>query len=131
MGELTKLGRRMAELPLDPMLSKMLIQSEVYSCSEEILSICAMLSCSASIFYRPKGNLSWMMNGFCRMLITHRLSHGGVFAHNDRKFAPLILLDKAVHADNAHKNFWRPGGDHLTLLNVYSNWVESNYRCSL
>lgn len=29
-GELTKLGRRMAEFPLDPMLAKMLIASETY-----------------------------------------------------------------------------------------------------
>jgi HrpA-like RNA helicase len=29
-GELTKLGRRMAEFPLDPMLAKMLIASEDY-----------------------------------------------------------------------------------------------------
>lgn len=35
-GELTKLGRRMAEFPLDPMLSKMLIASEKYKCSEEV-----------------------------------------------------------------------------------------------
>jgi pre-mRNA-splicing factor ATP-dependent RNA helicase DHX16 len=53
-GELTKLGRRMAELPLDPMLSKMLLASEKYNCSEEIVTICAMLSVNNSIFYRPK-----------------------------------------------------------------------------
>ena len=35
--------------------------------------------------------------------------------------------DKAVHADNARKNFFRPGGDHLTLLNVYEQWAETNY----
>ena len=29
-GELTKLGRRMAEFPLDPMLAKMVIASEAY-----------------------------------------------------------------------------------------------------
>lgn len=29
-GELTKLGRRMAEFPLDPMLSKMILASEQY-----------------------------------------------------------------------------------------------------
>lgn len=29
-GELTKLGRRMAEFPLDPMLSKALLASETY-----------------------------------------------------------------------------------------------------
>lgn len=31
-GDLTKLGRRMAEFPLDPMLSKSVIQAETYKC---------------------------------------------------------------------------------------------------
>jgi pre-mRNA-splicing factor ATP-dependent RNA helicase DHX16 len=31
-GDLTKLGRRMAEFPLDPMLSKTMIMSETYKC---------------------------------------------------------------------------------------------------
>jgi len=53
-GELTKLGRRMAELPLDPMLSKMLIHSEKYHCVNSIITICAMLSVNNTIFYRPK-----------------------------------------------------------------------------
>ncbi|EPS58550.1 hypothetical protein M569_16263, partial [Genlisea aurea] len=53
-GELTKVGRRMAEFPLDPMLSKMIAASEKYSCSDEIISIAAMLSIGNSIFYRPK-----------------------------------------------------------------------------
>lgn len=35
--------------------------------------------------------------------------------------------DKVVHADNARINFFRPGGDHLTLLNVYDQWVETGY----
>ncbi|KAH6755790.1 RNA helicase family protein [Perilla frutescens var. hirtella] len=53
-GELTKIGRRMSEFPLDPMLSKMIVVSEKYSCSDEIISIAAMLSIGNSIFYRPK-----------------------------------------------------------------------------
>ncbi|KAG9039148.1 Cyclin-dependent kinase catalytic subunit [Tulasnella sp. UAMH 9824] len=53
-GELTKLGRRMAEFPLDPMLSKTIIQSGEFGCSEEVLSIISMLSESVSLFYRPK-----------------------------------------------------------------------------
>ncbi|XP_018555562.1 pre-mRNA-splicing factor ATP-dependent RNA helicase DHX16 [Lates calcarifer] len=89
MGELTKLGRRMAELPVDPMLSKMILASEQYKCSEEVLTIAAMLSVNNSIFYRPK--------------------------------------DKVVHADNARMNFVVPGGDHLVLLNVYTQWVESGF----
>ena len=82
MGELTKLGRRMAEIPADPMMCKMLLASEKYKCSAEILSIAAMMSNNASIFYRPK--------------------------------------DKIIHADTARKNFFLPGGDHMTLLNVYN-----------
>ncbi|KAH7280386.1 hypothetical protein KP509_37G064800 [Ceratopteris richardii] len=53
-GELTKLGRRMAEFPLDPMLSKMIVASDKFKCSEEIVTIAAMLSVGNSIFYRPK-----------------------------------------------------------------------------
>jgi pre-mRNA-splicing factor ATP-dependent RNA helicase DHX16 len=89
-GELTKLGRRMAEFPLDPMMSKALVASEKFGCTEEIMTVCAMLSVNNSIFYRPK--------------------------------------DKAVHADNARLNFARGGGgDHITLMNVYNQWVETNY----
>lgn len=53
-GDLTSMGRRMAEFPLDPQLSRMLIASEKYACSEEIVTICAMLSVNNAIFYRPK-----------------------------------------------------------------------------
>ena len=53
-GELTKMGRRMAEFPTDPMMSKALICSEAFKCSEEILTIASMLCCGNSVFYRPK-----------------------------------------------------------------------------
>lgn len=56
-----------------------------YKCTEEVLTIGAMLSVNNSIFYRPK--------------------------------------DKVVHADNARMNFVVPGGDHLMLLNVYTQVV--------
>lgn len=88
-GELTKLGRRMAEFPLDPMMAKMLLASEQYRCSEEVATIAAMLSVNGAIFYRPK--------------------------------------DKIIHADTARKNFHIPGGDHLTLLNVYNQWRQSDF----
>jgi len=88
-GELTRLGRRMAEFPLDPLLAKTVIMSEQYKCVDQIVTICSMLSVGNSIFYRPK--------------------------------------DKALHADNARVNFYRPGGDHLALLNVYNQWAEANY----
>lgn len=89
-GELTKLGRRMAEFPLDPMMSKCVIAAEKYKCVSEVVTICSMLSCGNVVFYRPK--------------------------------------DRAVHADNAKLNFARGGGgDHLALMRVYNEWVETNY----
>ncbi|OXG15147.1 pre-mRNA-splicing factor ATP-dependent RNA helicase DHX16 [Cryptococcus neoformans Ze90-1] len=88
-GELTRLGRRMAEFPVDPMLSKAIINSENYKCTHEVLTIISMLQESGSLLYRPK--------------------------------------DKRVHADKAHKNFIKSGGDHFTLLNIFEQWAESNY----
>ncbi|XP_005179774.1 pre-mRNA-splicing factor ATP-dependent RNA helicase DHX16 [Musca domestica] len=88
-GELTKLGRRMAEFPVDPMMGKMLLASEKYKCSEELVSIAAMLSVNSAIFYRPK--------------------------------------DKIIHADTARKNFNHIHGDHLSLMQVYNQWVETDY----
>lgn len=52
-GLLTRLGRKMAEFPLDPPVSKMLIASVDLGCSDEILTIIGMLS-AQNIFYRPR-----------------------------------------------------------------------------
>ncbi|XP_046446115.1 ATP-dependent RNA helicase DHX8-like [Daphnia pulex] len=52
-GLLTRLGRRMAEFPLEPSLSKMLIMSVHLMCSDEILTVVSMLSVQ-NVFYRPK-----------------------------------------------------------------------------
>ncbi|XP_013105047.1 pre-mRNA-splicing factor ATP-dependent RNA helicase DHX16 isoform X1 [Stomoxys calcitrans] len=88
-GELTKLGRRMAEFPVDPMMGKMLLASEKYKCSEEMVTIAAMLSVNSAIFYRPK--------------------------------------DKIIHADTARKNFNHMHGDHISLMQVYNQWAETDY----
>ncbi|KAI7871540.1 P-loop containing nucleoside triphosphate hydrolase protein [Spinellus fusiger] len=87
--ELTKLGRRMAEFPMDPTLSKSIVVAEKYECTEEVVSICAMLSEQSSLLYRPK--------------------------------------DKKLLADTAHQNLVKMGGDHFTLLNIWSQWVETDY----
>lgn len=46
-GDLTELGSMMAEFPLDPQLAKMVIASCEFNCSNEVLSITAMLSGNA------------------------------------------------------------------------------------
>ncbi|KAG7014299.1 putative pre-mRNA-splicing factor ATP-dependent RNA helicase DEAH2 [Cucurbita argyrosperma subsp. argyrosperma] len=52
-GNLTKLGEIMSEFPLDPQMSKMLVVSPEFKCSNEILSISAMLSVP-NCFVRPR-----------------------------------------------------------------------------
>ncbi|KAI6242764.1 RNA helicase [Aphelenchoides fujianensis] len=52
-GLLTRLGRRMAEFPLEPSLSKLLIMSVDLHCADEVLTIVSMLSVQ-NVFYRPK-----------------------------------------------------------------------------
>ncbi|XP_050840346.1 pre-mRNA-splicing factor ATP-dependent RNA helicase DHX16 isoform X13 [Serinus canaria] len=49
LGELTTLGRRMAELPVEPMLAKMILASEQYGCTEEVLTVAAMLSVNNAV----------------------------------------------------------------------------------
>lgn len=52
-GTLTQIGHKMSEMPLEPQLAKMLLSSPEFNCSNEILTIVAMLS-AQSVFMRPK-----------------------------------------------------------------------------
>ncbi|KAK2762734.1 hypothetical protein FQN54_000908 [Arachnomyces sp. PD_36] len=89
-GELTKIGRQMAEFPTDPMLAKAILAADKYGCVEEVLSIIAMLGEASALFYRPK--------------------------------------DKKIHADSARARFTiKEGGDHFSLLNIWNQWVDSDF----
>lgn len=89
-GELTKIGRQMAEFPTDPMLAKCILAADKYGCVEEVLSIIAMLGEASALFYRPK--------------------------------------DKKIHADSARARFTvKEGGDHFSLLNIWNQWVDSDF----
>ncbi|EEH49213.2 uncharacterized protein PADG_05292 [Paracoccidioides brasiliensis Pb18] len=89
-GDLTKVGRQMAEFPTDPMLAKAILAADKYGCVEEVLSIIAMLGEASSLFFRPKG--------------------------------------KKIHADSARARFTiKDGGDHFSLLNVWNQWVDSDF----
>jgi ATP-dependent RNA helicase DHX8/PRP22 len=52
-GLLTRLGRKMAEFPLDPPSSKVLLASVDLGCPDEIITIISMLQVQ-NVFYRPK-----------------------------------------------------------------------------
>lgn len=35
--------------------------------------------------------------------------------------------DKLILADTARKNFYQHGGDHLALLNIYTQWANTDF----
>ncbi|KZV39977.1 hypothetical protein F511_15639 [Dorcoceras hygrometricum] len=49
-GSITSLGRTMAELPLEPSLSRTLIEANEYGCLAQALTVAAMLSAETSLF---------------------------------------------------------------------------------
>ncbi|CAO3685393.1 unnamed protein product [Umbelopsis vinacea] len=51
-GTLTEEGKQMAEFPLDPVFSKVLIQSQQHECTSEVISIISLLSVD-SVFFTP------------------------------------------------------------------------------
>ncbi|XP_042025035.1 pre-mRNA-splicing factor ATP-dependent RNA helicase DEAH7-like [Salvia splendens] len=53
VGDLTDIGWKMVEFPLDPPLAKMLLMGEQLQCIDEVLTIVSMLSVP-SVFFRPK-----------------------------------------------------------------------------
>jgi ATP-dependent RNA helicase DHX8/PRP22 len=67
-GLLTRLGRKMAEFPLEPPMSKVLIASVDLGCSDEILTILSMLS-AQNIFYRPKEKQAQVRGGLVFSLL--------------------------------------------------------------
>ncbi|CCE83634.1 Piso0_004218 [Millerozyma farinosa CBS 7064] len=85
LGSLTSLGHDMCKFPLEPSLSKLILLScsQQYHCSDEVLSIVAMLSVPP-VYYRPK--------------------------------------ERAKEADQSREKFSIGGSDHLTLLNIYTQW---------
>ena len=52
-GTLTKMGRKMADFPIDPTMAKTLMVQCDYKCSDEIISILSMLSVD-NLFHRPR-----------------------------------------------------------------------------
>ncbi|KAI5287914.1 DEAH-box ATP-dependent RNA helicase prp43 [Ascosphaera aggregata] len=90
-GDLTPLGRLASEFPLDPALAVMLISSPEFYCSNEILSITALLSVP-QIFVRP---------------IAHRKRADemkALFAHPDGDHLTLLNVYHAFKTYEAQEN---------------------------
>lgn len=111
-GELTELGSMMSEFPLDPQLAKMVIASTDYNCSNEILSITAMLS----------GMWIHLISDLCTFLKIIMVTFFVIF------LVPQIFVrptETKKQADESKMRFAHIDGDHLSLLNVYHAYKQS------
>ena len=53
-GELTILGRKMSQLPMEPMMAKAIIAGDKYRCMDELVTIVSMLGVGNTVFFSPK-----------------------------------------------------------------------------
>jgi hypothetical protein len=101
-GLLTRLGRKMAEFPLEPALSKMLIVSNELGCTEEILTIVAMLSVE-NPFYRPKDKASQVRIHTLIHTYTHILIYCVPPLHYNCLLTPLSVPQIRINPPLYHK----------------------------
>lgn len=89
-GNLTALGRLASQFPLDPMLAVMLIGAFEFHCSEEILSIVAMLSVP-NVFVRPSKDKKRSDDA------------KSIFAHPDGDHITLLNVYHGFKSDEAYE----------------------------
>eukprot|EP00808_Paulinella_micropora_P026202 g29901.t1 len=97
-GDMTEVGHAISEFPLDPQLSKMLYASPNYNCSNEILSIVAMLSIP-NVFLRP----------------------------NEARKAADAAKDKFSHVDGDHLTLLNVYHAYKTNAVKDTNWCWDNF----
>lgn len=115
-GNLTQLGRIASEFPLDPALAVMLISSPEFYCSNEILSITALLSVP-QVFVRPasqRKRADEMKN---------------LFSHQDGDQLTLLNVYHAFKSPEAQANLKQWCHDHF--LNLRSLQSADNVRKQL
>jgi pre-mRNA-splicing factor ATP-dependent RNA helicase DHX15/PRP43 len=102
-GDLTALGKLASEFPLDPALAVMLISSPEFYCSNEILSLTALLSVP-QIFVRP---------AFARKRADEMKA---LFAHPEGDHLTMLNVYHAFKGDQAQKNARQWCHDHFISL---------------
>lgn len=102
-GNLTQLGRLASEFPLDPALAVMLISSPEFYCSNEILSITALLSVP-QVFVRPASQRK------------RADEMKDLFAHPDGDHLTLLNVYHAFKSPEAQENLKQWCHDHFLSL---------------
>jgi HrpA-like RNA helicase len=98
IGSVTQLGIEMSQFPLEPTLSRMLIEAsrEEYSCFDEVSTIVSMMSVE---------NI-WI-----------KRSHGSLGKEEKR--------EQQIYIASVHAKLYHISGDHLTYLNIFNLWEKA------
>lgn len=104
-GRATDVGRQMSRFPLEPSLSRTLLEAGNIGCLEEVLTIVALLSVESIWFTRSRGGEGSGSGG-------NGHERGG---------------ERDEEADASHALFRHPLGDHFTYLAVYRAWEAGGY----
>ena len=97
-GQITPLGKLLAEFPLEPQLTKCLLLAPFYGCVNEMLSILSMLSVP-SVFTRTNSS---------RKGVREEWAQRGVYEEEE--------MDAGVECSRL---FGDPDSDHITLLRMF------------
>ncbi len=106
---ITTTGRRMAELPLNPRMSKALLTSLQRGCAVEMLAVAAM--CSVGDPFVSQSNTGALRASF--------QADGTICGAGPTRADMGKKLQKCIDS------FTSPLGDHISLLNVYNGYTES------
>jgi ATP-dependent RNA helicase DHX8/PRP22 len=99
-GHVTTTGQAMSKLPLQPALSRAILQATEEGCLKEVLTIAAMLSVENIWFSRKL---------------------------KPQAGQPDRAPERDAEADRAHSQFRHPRGDHITYLMVYAAWEARGF----
>jgi ATP-dependent RNA helicase DDX35 len=119
-------GLQMAEFPLPPMLSRMLLASGEMGCSEEITAIVAMLQVGVA-----RRTVSDFNDGCCDRCNTCSFnllaSVQKQLSDGKTRLQCACHLLQHTHLCLNRLLFTAEEGDHLTLLNVYMGFEKAKY----
>jgi ATP-dependent RNA helicase DHX8/PRP22 len=135
-GRITPLGQKMSQFPLEPQLSRMLIQSATSSCDclLEMVIICAMLSVeNIWITPRPPRDLrrdsTQPQLNFQQRKNNAAYGNVGISSHepSSQSRQQSIWSGQEEAAETAHAGLRHIYGDFHTLHRVFSQWEKTEF----
>ncbi|CAN1313420.1 Probable pre-mRNA-splicing factor ATP-dependent RNA helicase DEAH4 [Linum perenne] len=131
-GAITSVGRTMAELPLEPSLSRTLMEANENGCLSQALTVAAMLSAETTLL--PNRKLVCLLD-------FRYLSNRESYAPKTFQFrycveaSEMIDLPSCSSKNNEKKRKQEPidlpdgsgFGDHIQMLQIYEHWDENDY----